>query len=173
MRGRLVSPRTASLFGRLRLKRLSSCDGRMPQAHRRLCMTCNATTQGHGPATCSRPGLGSSTYSGAVCSVPVFRGLVGNTLQEVGTCRMMPQSGSCMGTDGTPRASCRITVYHYRTQSVHTLEASDPYARGLTANGDRCIFVDLDNDTALMPEGWTTHDTPAIQGVALQLYLEI
>jgi hypothetical protein len=59
-------------------------------------------------------------------------------------------------------------VYHYRTQSVHTLEASDPYARGLTANGERCIFVDLDSDVELMPEGWTTHDTPAIQGVALQ-----
>jgi hypothetical protein len=54
----------------------------------------------------------------------------------------------------------RITVYHHSSQRVEVLEVTDPYSRGLSADGARSLFVDLDNDASLMPEAWKTHTTP-------------
>lgn len=63
------------------------------------------------------------------------------------------------------RLARRVTVYHYRTQQIHALDVADPYARALTADGARCIFVDLDGDAALMPPKWRQHETPALEGM--------
>lgn len=46
-----------------------------------------------------------------------------------------------------------VTVFHASTQHVETCLVNDPYSRGLSANGERSLFVDLDNG-ALKPEGW-------------------
>lgn len=59
---------------------------------------------------------------------------------------------------------CRLKVYHYSTQRVEELTATDPYSRGLSADGGRAMFVDLEQDTALMPPSWLEHSSPAIPG---------
>lgn len=57
-----------------------------------------------------------------------------------------------------------VTVYHQATQRVETVRVTDPYSRGLCADGERSMFVDLDGDVGLMPEGWREHASPAIAG---------
>ncbi|KAM6600703.1 hypothetical protein CsatA_020312 [Cannabis sativa] len=46
-----------------------------------------------------------------------------------------------------------VSVYHPSTLQIVKCHANDPYARGLSANGGRTLFVDLDSDT-LKPDGW-------------------
>ncbi|XP_062091962.1 pullulanase 1, chloroplastic [Humulus lupulus] len=46
-----------------------------------------------------------------------------------------------------------VSVYHPSTLQIVKCHASDPYARGVSANGGRTLFVDLDSDI-LKPEGW-------------------
>ncbi|PSS35252.1 Pullulanase [Actinidia chinensis var. chinensis] len=48
-----------------------------------------------------------------------------------------------------------VSVYHPSTLRIEKCIANDPYARGLSADGRRTLFVDLDSD-ALKPEGWDT-----------------
>lgn len=62
---------------------------------------------------------------------------------------------------------CRLKVFHFLTQQVETLEVTDPYSRSLAADGRRSMFVDLDGDTALMPEGWLQHRSPQIASAQL------
>ena len=63
----------------------------------------------------------------------------------------------------TSSVHCRITVYHHDTQRMETLVSTDPYSRGLSTDGERSMFVNLSEDTSLMPEGWSNHRSPAIQ----------
>lgn len=67
----------------------------------------------------------------------------------------------------TAGAGCRLKVYHYSTQRVELLTATDPYSRGLTADGGRSMFVDLQQDATLMPPGWLEHASPAAAGASL------
>ncbi|XP_052200202.1 pullulanase 1, chloroplastic isoform X2 [Diospyros lotus] len=46
-----------------------------------------------------------------------------------------------------------VSVYHPSTLQIEKCIANDPYARGLSADGRRTLFVDLDSDS-LKPEGW-------------------
>ncbi|KAF7133238.1 hypothetical protein RHSIM_Rhsim09G0146100 [Rhododendron simsii] len=46
-----------------------------------------------------------------------------------------------------------VSVYHYSTLRIEKCIANDPYARGLSSDGRRTLFVDLDSD-ASKPEGW-------------------
>ncbi|PON33464.1 Glycoside hydrolase [Parasponia andersonii] len=46
-----------------------------------------------------------------------------------------------------------ISVYHPSTLQIVKCLANDPYARGLSANGSRTLFVNLDSDI-LKPQGW-------------------
>lgn len=46
-----------------------------------------------------------------------------------------------------------VSVYHPCTLRMEKCIANDPYARGLSADGSRTLFVDLDSD-ALRPEEW-------------------
>lgn len=62
---------------------------------------------------------------------------------------------------------CRLQVYHYSTQRVEEVTVTDPYSRGLSADGGRSMFVDLERDATLMPPGWRDHTSPAIAGVPL------
>lgn len=55
----------------------------------------------------------------------------------------------------------RVTAYSPCTQRVHTVEVTDPYSRGLTANGERSQFVDL-GDARLKPKEWDTHLPPTL-----------
>ncbi|MCO5576819.1 hypothetical protein L7F22_030639, partial [Adiantum nelumboides] len=48
----------------------------------------------------------------------------------------------------------QVEVFHPLTQKIETSLANDPYSRGLSANGERSLLVDL-NDTELQPPGWT------------------
>jgi hypothetical protein len=64
---------------------------------------------------------------------------------------------------------CRLRVFHYLTQKVEELEVTDPYSRGLSADGRRSMFVDLDADAALQPEGWVQHRSPKIDRTLLHL----
>eukprot|EP00892_Ulva_mutabilis_P007082 jgi/Ulvmu1/4746/UM020_0030.1 len=59
----------------------------------------------------------------------------------------------------------RLKVYHYSTQRVEELTATDPYSRGLSADGGRSLFVDLEHDATLMPPGWLEHTSPSIPDV--------
>ena len=63
--------------------------------------------------------------------------------------------------------ACRATVYHHNTQQIETVEVADPYSRGLAADGARSMFVDLENDVQLMPEGWQGHQVPELAGALL------
>lgn len=47
-----------------------------------------------------------------------------------------------------------IKVFHPMTQSIEISVANDPYSRGLSANGERSLIVDL-NDPEVQPKGWT------------------
>ncbi|XP_031092052.1 pullulanase 1, chloroplastic isoform X1 [Ipomoea triloba] len=46
-----------------------------------------------------------------------------------------------------------VSVYHPTTLQIEKFLTCDPYSRGLSANGKRTLFVDLDCDN-LKPEGW-------------------
>ncbi|KAG5533135.1 hypothetical protein RHGRI_027377 [Rhododendron griersonianum] len=46
-----------------------------------------------------------------------------------------------------------VSVYHSSTLRIEKCIANDPYARGLSSDGRRTLFVDLDSD-ALKPKGW-------------------
>ncbi|XP_047325004.1 pullulanase 1, chloroplastic isoform X2 [Impatiens glandulifera] len=46
-----------------------------------------------------------------------------------------------------------VSVYHASTSQIEKVIANDPYARGLSADGQRTFLVDLSSD-ALKPEGW-------------------
>lgn len=48
-----------------------------------------------------------------------------------------------------------VTVYHHTTLKIEKCTASDPYSRGLSANGRHTLLVDLNSDD-LRPEGWET-----------------
>jgi hypothetical protein len=62
-------------------------------------------------------------------------------------------------------------VYHHASQKVEMLEVTDPYSRGLAADGARSMFVDLDDDSSLMPDAWRDHTTPAYTCTALLCFL--
>ncbi|KAH7286181.1 hypothetical protein KP509_33G061600 [Ceratopteris richardii] len=47
-----------------------------------------------------------------------------------------------------------IQVFHPLTQRIETSLANDPYSRGLSANGERSLLVDLD-DPQVQPRGWS------------------
>jgi 1,4-alpha-glucan branching enzyme len=55
----------------------------------------------------------------------------------------------------------RVTVFCPWTNQIETVEATDPYSRCTTANGERSMFVDL-NSPALMPPGWWEHPVPGL-----------
>lgn len=46
-----------------------------------------------------------------------------------------------------------VSVYHPSTMRIEKCIANDPYARGLSANGERTLFVNVDSET-LKPEAW-------------------
>ncbi|GLJ06318.1 hypothetical protein SUGI_0036280 [Cryptomeria japonica] len=48
---------------------------------------------------------------------------------------------------------CEVTVFHPGSQRVEICMVNDPYSRGLSANGERSLFVNL-QDPLLKPEGW-------------------
>ncbi|GGW88054.1 alpha-1,6-glucosidase domain-containing protein [Alteromonas halophila] len=54
-----------------------------------------------------------------------------------------------------------VTVYHPITDTVETLEVTDPYSVSLSTNGRFSRFVNL-NDDDLKPEGWVDHSIPAV-----------
>lgn len=54
-----------------------------------------------------------------------------------------------------------VLVFVPRTGKFETNLVTDPYARGLTRNSARTLFVDLD-DPALAPEGWDTLRKPTL-----------
>jgi hypothetical protein len=41
---------------------------------------------------------------------------------------------------------------------------TDPYSRGLSADGVRSMFVDLDTNSSLFPDDWHAHRSPEIHG---------
>ena len=47
-----------------------------------------------------------------------------------------------------------VTVYHPETDTVQTLDVTDPYSVSLSANGRHSQFVDLSGDRSLKPAGW-------------------
>eukprot|EP00850_Spirogloea_muscicola_P008399 SM000044S16046 [mRNA] locus=s44:698015:706548:+ [translate_table: standard] len=46
-----------------------------------------------------------------------------------------------------------VTVFHNMTNKIEICRSTDPYSRGLTANGGKSLIVDL-QDSTLKPEGW-------------------
>ncbi len=57
-----------------------------------------------------------------------------------------------------------VTVWTPSTGHVETVTATDPYSRGLARNGERSLFVDLD-DPATMPPGWKATPKPALDAL--------
>lgn len=55
----------------------------------------------------------------------------------------------------------RVTVFSPFSQRVEVSEATDPYSRATTANGERSIFVDLD-DERWAPPAWRQHTAPPL-----------
>ncbi|KAG2423818.1 hypothetical protein HXX76_014978 [Chlamydomonas incerta] len=55
----------------------------------------------------------------------------------------------------------RVTVYCPWTARVETVESTDPYSRGLAADGARTQIVDLEHPDT-MPGGWHAHAPPAL-----------
>lgn len=54
-----------------------------------------------------------------------------------------------------------VEVYHYATDAIETVEATDPYSVSLSTNGRYSQFVNLD-DADLKPAGWDGHAVPTI-----------
>lgn len=73
-------------------------------------------------------------------------------------------SSQALRLDVMTTVGCRAAVYHHNTQQIEVVEVTDPYSRSLAADGARSQFVDLDNDTQLMPDGWQSHKVPALAG---------
>ncbi|XP_050385000.1 pullulanase 1, chloroplastic isoform X1 [Argentina anserina] len=46
-----------------------------------------------------------------------------------------------------------VSVYHPSTLKIEKCYANDPYARGLSSDGGRTLFINLDSDY-IKPEGW-------------------
>lgn len=59
---------------------------------------------------------------------------------------------------------CRVQVYHHATQRIEDLMCTDPYSKGLAADGERSLFVDVAKDPALEPQGWYSHAVPPLAG---------
>ncbi|KAK8643307.1 hypothetical protein V6N13_012610 [Hibiscus sabdariffa] len=64
-----------------------------------------------------------------------------------------------------------VSVYHPSTLHIEKCNANDPYARGLSADGRRTLFVNLDADD-LKPEGWNEladmkPDIPSFSDISL------
>ncbi|GMH33472.1 hypothetical protein BSKO_01306 [Bryopsis sp. KO-2023] len=57
----------------------------------------------------------------------------------------------------------RVTALSPFTQRVETMEVTDPYSRGLAANGERSQFVDM-SSSRVKPADWDAHDIPKVQG---------
>lgn len=55
----------------------------------------------------------------------------------------------------------RVTVFCPWTNKIEVVEATDPYSRCTTGNGERSLFVDL-HSPALMPPGWWEHPVPRL-----------
>ncbi|KAG2441246.1 hypothetical protein HYH02_010089 [Chlamydomonas schloesseri] len=55
----------------------------------------------------------------------------------------------------------RVTVYCPWTARLETVEVTDPYSRGLAADGGRSQIVDLEHPDT-MPAGWREHVPPAL-----------
>lgn len=70
----------------------------------------------------------------------------------------------CTTDNDWTRFVCSLKVFHYATQKIEEVLVTDPYSRCLSADGKRSMFVDLDQDTSLMPAGWQQHASPAING---------
>ncbi len=47
-----------------------------------------------------------------------------------------------------------VRVYHHDTDSVQTLEVTDPYSTSLSVNSRHSQLIDLANDRSLKPAGW-------------------
>lgn len=62
-----------------------------------------------------------------------------------------------------------VTVFHPLTQKIEKSIATDPYSRGLSANGERSLILDLD-DEATKPEEW---DKLALEKPALKELTDI
>jgi pullulanase len=63
----------------------------------------------------------------------------------------------------------RVTAFCPATNRVEVMEATDPYARAVTADGERCVFCgDLSPAAAasassgMAPEGWEAHRSPPL-----------
>ena len=56
----------------------------------------------------------------------------------------------------------RLHVYCPWSLTMETFEVTDPYSRGLSANGERSQFVDLDHSLT-KPENWDTHAIPDLR----------
>ncbi|XP_039071914.1 pullulanase 1, chloroplastic [Hibiscus syriacus] len=64
-----------------------------------------------------------------------------------------------------------VSVYHPSTLHIEKCYANDPHARGLSADGRRTLFVDLDADD-IKPEGWNEladmkRDIPSFSDISL------
>jgi hypothetical protein len=55
----------------------------------------------------------------------------------------------------------RVTAFCPWTGAVERCEATEPYARALTADGERCVFVDL-GAPGMAPGGWDGHASPPL-----------
>jgi hypothetical protein len=55
----------------------------------------------------------------------------------------------------------RVTAFSPATNAIEAMEATEPYARALTADGERCVFVDL-SAPGMAPQGWETHSSPPL-----------
>ncbi|KAK2983756.1 hypothetical protein RJ640_022698 [Escallonia rubra] len=62
-----------------------------------------------------------------------------------------------------------VSVYHPSTLQIEKCIANDPYARGLSADGNRTLLVNLESD-GLKPEGW---DDLAVEKPDLLSFSEI
>lgn len=60
-----------------------------------------------------------------------------------------------------PIHPCRVTAYHPLSRQIVTSEATDPYSRCCTANGERTQIVDLASPD-LAPPGWRDHAVPQL-----------
>ncbi|EFJ43973.1 hypothetical protein VOLCADRAFT_118899, partial [Volvox carteri f. nagariensis] len=87
-----------------------------------------------------------------------------------GTAEVFQMSRGSGGTWSMPRPAdwlwsyytYRVTNYCPWTARFETVEVTDPYSRGLAADGARTQMVDL-SDPATMPGGWLEHLAPSLE----------
>jgi len=80
-----------------------------------------------------------------------------------------PDGGPQAGVWSVPRPlewtgtayKLRVTAFHPATGAVEAAEATEPYARALTADGERCVFCDL-GAPGMAPPGWDGHAVPGL-----------